>query len=94
MYIVGVKFEWDKKNLENIKKHSISFETASKIFEGVVLTRIDDRMDYGEKREISIGEVEGIVVVVVAHMKRLDKTRIISARKVNKKEREIYYESK
>lgn len=51
-----MKFEWDKnKNQQNIQKHGISFEEATEIFDGVVFTSIDERYDYEEIRETSIG---------------------------------------
>lgn len=86
-------FEWDKeKNAANRKKHGIGFEEAKKIFDGPVLTRLDDRREYGETRRISIGALSDAVVIVVAHTDRGGKTRIISARKANRNEREVYYE--
>jgi len=84
-------FEWDdEKNLANIEKHGIDFETAKRIFEGQTLTVIDDRFDYGEIREISIGMVDGIAILTVAHTDRDNKIRIISARRANQKERARY----
>ncbi len=86
-------FEWDKKkNAANRKKHGISFEEAKEIFDGPVLTRLDDRREYGETRRISIGALSDAVVIVVAHTDRAEKIRIISARKANRNEREVYYE--
>lgn len=86
-------FVWDrKKDAANLKKHGISFEEAKEIFDGPVLTRLDDRRDYGETRRISIGALSGVVVIVVAHTDRAGKTRIISARKANRNERKVYYE--
>jgi len=86
-------FEWDEaKNQKNIQKHGISFERAKRIFSGKVLTRIDDRYDYGEVRKISSGLLEGTIIIVVVHTDRKDKTRIVSARKANKEEREAYRE--
>lgn len=88
-----MKFEWDEnKNQTNIRKHGISFEQAKTIFNHDILTRIDNRYDYGEVREISLGQIDGEVIVVVVHTKRNKNTRIISARKANKKEREVYNE--
>ena len=88
-----MKFEWDKKKNEiNLQKHGISFEEATLIFSGPVFTAEDKRHSRGEIRRISIGEVEKIIVVVVVHTKRGESTRIISARKANKKERSLYYE--
>ena len=49
-----MEFEWDDaKDLGNIEKHGVSFDLARCIFEGPVLTRTDDREDYGEVREIT-----------------------------------------
>lgn len=86
-------FEWDdEKNLANLRKHRISFEEAALIFLGPVLTRIDNRKNYGEVREISIGQIEGQVVVVVVHTDRGALVRIISARLAGRAEREKYHD--
>ena len=59
-------FEWDEeKNKANFAKHGISFEEAALILRGPVLTKINDRLDYGEIREISIGQIPQEVVVTV-----------------------------
>ncbi|MEH1999688.1 MAG: BrnT family toxin [Nostoc sp.] len=88
-----MKFEWDKnKNQQNIQKHGISFEEATEIFNGVVFTSIDQRYDYEEIREISIGSIQGVVIITVAHTDRNGKIRLISARKATPKERRTYYE--
>lgn len=87
-----MKFEWDEdKNRENIRKHGISFETAKLMFDGKFLRRQDHRWDYGEDRYISIGHVEG-AVIVVAHTDHDGRTRIISARPASRKERQAYHE--
>jgi len=84
-------FEWDeKKNNANIERHGISFELAQKIFDGFTVTQIDNRQNYGEIREISLGVVESLAVIVVVHTDRDGTCRIISARQANKREREIY----
>ncbi len=89
-----MKFEWDKnKNKQNIQKHGISFEEATEIFDGVVFTSIDERYDYYEEiRELSIGAIQGVVIITVAHTDRNSKTRLIFARKATPKERSTYYE--
>jgi uncharacterized DUF497 family protein len=58
----------------------------------IVFTNINERFDYEEVREISIGAIQGVVVVTVVHTERLGITRIISARKATPKERRKYYE--
>jgi uncharacterized DUF497 family protein len=86
-------YEWDaKKNAANLVKHGISFDEACLIFEGSVLTWSDERADYGERREISVGLIRGIVVVTVVHTDRNGTTRIISARLANRSERRLYHE--
>lgn len=86
-------FEWnDEKNKTNLKKHGISFEEASHIFERDVVTWVDDRKNYNETRNISIGTLGEAVVIVVVHTDRNGLTRIISARTANKKERRLYNE--
>ncbi|MEH1788465.1 MAG: BrnT family toxin [Nostoc sp.] len=88
-----MKFEWDKnKNQQNIQKHGISFEEATEIFDGVVFTSIDERYDYEEIREVSIGSIQGVVIITVAHTDRNGKIRLTSARKATPKERRTYYE--
>jgi uncharacterized DUF497 family protein len=88
-----MEFEWDEnKNLQNLKKHNISFEEAKEIFYGTIFNIIDERFDYGKIREISIGAIEGIVIVTVAHTERNGTIRLISARKATPKERKTYYE--
>ena len=90
-------FEWnEKKNRTNSEKHGIAFDEAALIFEGLTLTRIDDRKDYGEIRVVSIGQLAEKIVVTVIHTVRKGRIRIISARLANRIEREKYdaYRSK
>lgn len=96
-----MSFEWDEaKNRRNIEKHGISFEEAQAVFEDShALTWVDDRFEYGEVREITLGEipletVQTNIVVVVVHTDRNGTTRIISARKATRKERTYYEERK
>ena len=87
-----MRFEWDEnKNIKNRQKHGISFNEAKEIFDRPVLTYIDHRQDYGEVREISIGAIEGLIIIVVVHTDRDDKIRIFSARKATSKERKKFY---
>ena len=81
-------YEWDEaKNRANIAKHGIGFDLACRIFEGPVFTLRDTRQDYGE---ISIGQVEGIAVIVVVHTERQSRRRLISARPASQRERTRY----
>ena len=85
-------YEWDEeKNQINILKHGLSFEDAEIVFTGPCITFEDRRYDYGEYRYITLGILEGRVVII-AHTERGEKTRIISMRKANKHEQKIYQE--
>ena len=89
-----MEFEWDdSKNTINQIKHGIRFEEAQLIFNGPVLTTTDTRHDYGELREISIGALDMEIVITIIHTDRDGRRRIISARKANRKERGMYYET-
>ncbi|WP_299437110.1 BrnT family toxin [uncultured Rhodospira sp.] len=84
-------FEWDEaKSISNRQKHDISFETAAAIFDNLVITREDDRKDYGEPRFIALGMVQGRCLTVV-YTPRPDRVcRIISAWKAGAHERAHY----
>jgi uncharacterized DUF497 family protein len=83
-------FEWDEnKNTINISKHGIDFNDIVSAFYNEMLIQKDAREDYGEDRFIGIGKIMTVEVVIV-WTNRDDKIRIISARKANKKERNIY----
>ena len=89
-----MQFEWDDaKNAANVAKHGVGFATASRIFEGPVLTAVDSRRDYGEVRSNSIGRVDGILYLVVTHTDRIGRIRIISARPAKRLERQRYDEA-
>jgi len=86
-----MEYEWDDdKNQSNLQKHGLDFQDAELIFSGKVITFIDDRYDYGEKRFITLGELENRIVVVV-HTQRAFTVRIISMRKANEREKKIYF---
>ena len=81
----------DTKNGTNFAKHGLKFEDAEQVFSGPCVTFEDDRFDYGEERLITLGLLARRLVVVV-HSPRDRSTRIISMRKGNRREYEIYQE--
>jgi uncharacterized DUF497 family protein len=84
--------EWDEaKNRKNRAKHGLCFDDAEQVFSGPCVSFVDDRFDYGEERLITLGLLSGRVVVI-AHTPRDEGTRIISMRKANRREQEIYQE--
>jgi uncharacterized DUF497 family protein len=85
-------FEWDPaKEEKNIKEREIDFATASQIWDGSIVEKVDERRDYGETRIIATGEFDGSVLVVV-YTWRGEARRIISARKANSREKRRYKE--
>ncbi len=58
--------EWDEeKSQRNFVERGFDFAFASRIFSGDTIERDDDRRDYGERRIVALGEVSGVVLVVV-----------------------------
>ena len=90
-----MRIEWDeRKNIVNIRKHGLDFADAQDVFAGPMLVKLDTRQDYGEDRWIGLGNLHGIVVVLVyTESEDSDVIRIISIRKATKNEHE-YYENK
>ena len=87
-------YEWNEtKNRPNNSKHGLSFEDANIVFSGPCVTFEDTRHDYDEKRFITLGPLAGRVVVI-AHTSRDENTRVISMRKANSREQEIYYQKR
>jgi uncharacterized DUF497 family protein len=89
-------FEWDEnKEKINISKHGLDFSTAALVFRDQNRLEWFDELhsDY-EDRYITIGEINGIaVVLMVVYTERGDAIRLISARKATKQERRMYYGS-
>ena len=78
------------KNRINKRKHKISFETAANVFfDENRIEQLDEFHSDEEERWQVIGMVDEILFVI--YTEREDKTRIISARRADKKERRIYY---
>ncbi len=88
-------FEWDEaKSRRNIRKHGISFPTATALFDLPHLVRLDERESYGEDRWLAIGFI-GLLIGVVIFTERIEdqgnkSIRIISARKASTREIELY----
>ena len=83
-----MKFEWDEeKRRSNLTRHGLDFERAEEAFGGVTHTFSDDRFDYGERRFMTYGLLEG-EVIAIAHTESEDSKiiRIISMRKATKYE--------
>lgn len=96
-----MEFEWDEnKNRTNIAKHGIDFEQVEVVFDDpFLLVFFDERQEYGEVREIAMGKMPLVtqgqsIIIIVVYTERNGITRLISARKANKKERRLYEQRK
>ncbi len=86
-------FQWDdEKAVVNLKKHKISFQVASRVFEDVDLFVDFDTGLHDEQRFRAIGIVNA-VLITVTYTERGESIRIISARKATKHEQKTYYKS-
>ena len=87
-------FEWDKGNIDkSLHKHGITQNEAERVFLDEKLFFQEDIKHSGEeKRFIVIGEIKTAKMLFIAFTIRKDKTRIISARIANPKERRLYEE--
>lgn len=97
-----IRFEWDDaKNIANQRKHGVSFEEACGVFLDPFVVSVKERIEDGDQRWQTFGEVEGIVLLMVAHTVReealvggtVEVIRIISARRATRRERQRYEES-
>jgi uncharacterized DUF497 family protein len=90
---MSVKFTWDEpKRLANLATHGLDFADAAKVFGGPVVLFEDDRFDYGEQRMIAVGLLEYLVVLIV-HVESEETIRIISMRKADGNETDLYYQN-
>lgn len=83
-----IEFDPDKEALNRVR-HKMGFDGAEAIFDGFRIDDEDNREDYGETRFVTLGRMARRVVVCV-WTRRGDMARIISLRKAEKDEREIY----
>jgi len=88
-----VKFTWDEaKRQANIVKHGFDFADAEKVFAGPMVLLEDDRDAYAEQRMIGIGLLDQVVVLIV-HVEGEKVIRIISMRKADSDETDLYYQN-
>lgn len=90
-----MRFEWDPgKDASNRRRHGIRFEMAKRVFSDPLARTEQDRIEGGEYRWQTIGTVDGLLVVIVAHTVRVDDDgeviRIVSARRATPRERRRY----
>ena len=85
-------FEWDEaKDAANRAKHGIGFDRAVRVFFEPNVEIVGKPGPDGERRTVTIGRIDGLLVVAVAHTDRRGVSRLISARPAGRKERRIYH---
>jgi uncharacterized DUF497 family protein len=88
-----MEFEWDAaKAAANLRKHRVSFEEASTVFsDDRAIEWFDEAHSDVEERFVTVGLSAKLRVLMVVHTERAgDTIRIISARKAEKAEIDLY----
>jgi uncharacterized DUF497 family protein len=92
---VGVDFEWDpNKAARNLRKHGVTFEEAATVFRDVLsITVPDPDRSMEEERLPTVGLSSQNRLLMIAHLERGDRIRIISARELTPSERRQFEEA-
>jgi len=87
-----VRYTYDPKKLTaNLKKHGLDFKDAAQVIESErAVTFEDRRFDYGEQRFVTLGMLRGVLVVIIT-AETDEEIRVISMRRAERNEEEIYY---
>jgi uncharacterized DUF497 family protein len=93
-----LRFEWDPvKAAINRRKHGVTFETATLVFADPNALMDHVRIKDGEERWLTIGVIEGFIMLTVAHVvyehDQIETIRILSARRADRTERRRYEEA-
>jgi uncharacterized DUF497 family protein len=78
-----------EKHAWTLAHRELDFERCSEVFGGIHVTVQDTREVYGEIRNITIGSLDGRMVIIV-WTPRSGSRRIISMRKANDREQKAY----
>ena len=89
-----MEFEWDpKKAADNLAKHGVSFQEATTVFDDLLsITVPDPGHSVAENRFIIVGMSLRGRLLIVSHVERGDRIRLISARELTRTERNAYEE--
>jgi len=80
----------DDKSERTLRDRQIDFEFAARVFDGDFIEYEDRRRDYGERRLVVIGPIDGRLFAVI-YTWRNGRRRIISARRASRRERRVYH---
>ena len=93
VYNGAMNFTWDEsKRQVNLKKHGLDFADAQKVFSSPLVLFEDKRENYGEQRMVGIGLL-GFLVVLIVHVESNEEIRIISMRKAESNETDLYFKN-
>jgi len=85
-----MEIEFDEgKRANTLVERGLDFADATEVFTGHHFTMADSRQDYAEPRYITVGKIQGRMVVMV-WTPRGEVRRIISLRKANEREQERF----
>ena len=90
-----LEFEWDsEKEVLNIQKHGLDFETAKYVFEDPFLLDLydEEHSNVLEERYKAIGRAGNMITVLTVIYTERQRIRIISARVATKREEKNYYD--
>ena len=89
---MALGFEWDRRKARsNLLRHRVSFREAVSVFSDPFSITIADPVHSNyEERHVLIGSTRSLRLLVVVHIERGDRIRIISARKATRAEQEQY----
>ena len=88
-----VEFEWDEdKARSNYQKHGVTFQEAAEVFFDPFRQGGDATVD-DEQRNFIIGYTLSERLLLVVHVERSNRVRIISARQATRTERKMYEEA-
>jgi len=87
-------FDWDIGNCDkNFHKHHVSMQEAEEVFVNEPLKILDDTThSKKEKRYVVLGKTNNRRILFISFTLRKNKVRIISARDMDKKEKNYYEE--
>jgi uncharacterized DUF497 family protein len=74
------------KRSKTLAERGLDFADAVRVFEGVTVEIEDTRKDYGEKRIICFGRLEGRIVVIGYTPRGASVRHVFSMRKANDRE--------
>ena len=77
------------KRTKTLKERGLDFEDAAEVFLGPVFEIEDDRFDYGEKRIVCFGLLQGRMVVV-GYVERRGFRHVFTMRRANDKEKKRF----